>query len=128
MRILVDTHAFFWWVRKEQYLPPSVLSALEDLANTVFVSPVVAWEMATKGRLGKWPEAGPAMHQLDEWIDVGRLEPLPITIAHAALAGSFATPHRDPFDRLLAAQARSEDLSLATADPSFRQFKIDILW
>lgn len=128
MRVLVDTHALFWWVQKEEWVPGAVLGILEDSANVVLASPVTAWELATKGRLGKWPGSDAVLLQLDEWIGNGRLTELPITVAHAALAGSFPVPHRDPFDRMLAAQSRVEQVPLVTADPAFTQFGIDLLW
>jgi len=102
--------------------------ALEDSDNSVIASPVVAWELATKGRLGKWPGAGEAMAQLSEWTKSGRLDALPISIAHAALAGAFAVKHRDPFDRMLAAQSRIEGIPIVSADHALRQFDIDVLW
>lgn len=128
MRILVDTHAFFWWLTLDRRLSATVLEALEDKANEVLVSAVIAWEMATKIRLGKWPGGETVADDLDKILHEHDLHALPITMAHARLAGSLPGPHRDPFDRILAAQSDLEGAVLATADPAFRGFNVPILW
>jgi PIN domain nuclease of toxin-antitoxin system len=127
-RILVDTHVFFWWVVVDQNLPQRTLDLLEDAANDVLLSPVVVWELATKSRIGKWPAGQTVLDKIDQYIKSHDLEPLPITIAHAHLGGAMAAKHRDPFDRLLAAQARLEQVPLVTADPAFREFGIQLIW
>ena len=128
MRVLVDTHAFFWWVAVDQSLPQRTLDLLEDGTNDVLLSPVVVWELATKSRIGKWPSGQKVVDSIDQYIQSYELVPLPITIAHAHLGGSMAAKHRDPFDRLLAAQARLEQVPLVTADPAFREFGINLIW
>jgi PIN domain nuclease of toxin-antitoxin system len=128
MRLLVDTHAFFWWLTVDKKLSPSALSVLEDDSNEVLVSSVVVWELATKSRLGRWPEASPIVEGLDEFILASGLRPLPITIGHGRLAGLLAGDHRDPFDRMLAAQARIEEVPLVTVDRAFARFGVDVLW
>jgi PIN domain nuclease of toxin-antitoxin system len=89
---------------------------------------VVAWEIASKVRTGKWPEAKPLADRFLEVVADDGFVPLPITLDHAILAGFLPAPHRDPFDRMLAAQAQIEDLSLVTADPVFRGFGTRVLW
>jgi PIN domain nuclease of toxin-antitoxin system len=86
------------------------------------------WEMATKVRLGRWDEAAPIIASFDEVIQRYGFLPLSITIAHARLAGSLNATHRDPFDRVLAAQAQLEDIPLVTADPAFRMFGTQVIW
>jgi PIN domain nuclease of toxin-antitoxin system len=109
-------------------LSARALSALDDDANEILISPVVAWELATKTRLGKWPEAHPAVAGLDNFVEANALRPLPISIGHGLLAGSLPGSHRDPFDRMLAAQSRIEDVPLITADPVFPGFGVNVLW
>jgi PIN domain nuclease of toxin-antitoxin system len=128
LRILVDTHAFFWWLTLDRRLSPRALEALEDQTNEVLVSAVIAWEMATKIRLGKWPGGAAIADDLDKTVHEHDLQALPITMAHARLAGSLPSPHRDPFDRILAAQSELEGAVLATADPAFRDFNVAVLW
>jgi len=94
----------------------------------VYVSSVVAWENASKVRVGKWPDAKPLADRLFDVVVADGLLPLSITLEHAHLAGSMPGPHRDPFDRMLAAQAQIENMKLVTADPVFRAFGTRVLW
>jgi len=123
MQLLLDTHVLLWALLEPQKLSPTLRNALEDSDNTLMVSAASAWEIATKWRLGKLLHAkavvenyGMALHRL------AAIE-LPISGAVARQAGLWQVPHRDPFDRLLAAQARSDDLLLASTDPAFAQFE-----
>ena len=92
------------------------------------VSAVTAWEIANKVRLGKWPEASQLAQTFNEIMEEFTLEPLAVTIDHARLAGSLPGAHRDPFDRMLAAQAQIENMPLVTGDPAFRAFGTRVLW
>jgi PIN domain nuclease of toxin-antitoxin system len=128
MRLLVDTHAFFWWLKVDGKLSRRALTALEDEGNEVLVSPVIAWELATKSRLGKWPEGQAAVEDLHDLMVGNHLAELPITIGHGRLAGLLPGVHRDPFDRMLAAQAKFEGIALVSADPVFPAFGVEVLW
>jgi PIN domain nuclease of toxin-antitoxin system len=126
MRLLLDTHAYFWWVRND---PNLSFRAREQIAESeVILSSVTALELAIKSRLGKWPGAAEVLADIPAAIVEESLTPLPVTIEHARLAGSMAGRHRDPFDRVLAAQARIEDVALVTADPAFQEFAIPTVW
>jgi PIN domain nuclease of toxin-antitoxin system len=126
-RILCDTHIYFWWVTADARLPRLHRDVLEDRSNEVFVSAVVAWELATKHRLGKWHSAGVVLDQMNKTIAERELLALSISLRHAEAAGRFASAHRDPFDRLLAAQAEIEGIVLASIDAVFEQFNVQIL-
>jgi PIN domain nuclease of toxin-antitoxin system len=128
MRLLVDTHAFFWWATTDRKLSVRARVALEDDANEILISPVVAWELATKTRLGKWPEAHRAVAEMEDFVAANGLHQLPVLIGHGLLAGSLPGDHRDPFDRMLAAQSRIERVPLITADPAFRGFGVEVFW
>ncbi len=128
MKIVVDTHVFFWWLKVDRKLSRVAWTALEDSANEVLISAVVAWEVATKARIGKWPDADGVLEDLDNFIEANALRPLSISIAHARLAGRLPGSHRDPFDRMLVAQAQIEDAVLLTADPALSGFEVKILW
>lgn len=127
MLILCDTHIYFWWVTGDQKLPMAARQALEATVNQILVSAVVPWELATKSRLGKWPAARAALDEIDRVIDEKGLRRLPITLAHARVAGLLPGQHRDPFDRMLAAQAKAEGVTLATVDPVFHDFGVNVL-
>ena len=128
MKILVDTRAFFWWLTGDPKLSSRARDLLEDKGNDLMVSSVVAWELATKSRIGKWPSGVAAADEIDRLIETNRLRPLAISVAHARLAGRLPGDHRDPFDRMLAAQSDLEGVPLVTRDRIFRDFGIEVLW
>jgi len=113
---LVDTHVFLWLLGEPHRVPAEILRELGDTKNRLLVSAVSAMEVATKVRLGRLE---PARHLVDTWStrihDIGG-EDLAITATHALMAGSMAWPHRDPFDRILVAQALTENLTLVSTD------------
>ena len=113
MRLLLDTHMFLWWRADAPQLPARVRAAVRDAANDVYVSGAVAWEIVIKRALGKLEFEGSVADAVDE---EGFL-PLPIGLAHTDEVARLPAIHRDPFDRLLVAQARTESLTLVTEDP-----------
>ena len=118
MRLLLDTHAFLWWCEDDPKLGVAEREAIRDGANEVFLSAASVWEMAIKQGLGRLqvPEppsvAAPRMG----------IVPLPVAFAHAEATVSPPSLHRDPFDRLLVAQARTEGMTLVTHDPLIRAY------
>ncbi len=128
MRVLVDTHAFFWWAIDQPKLSSRARVLLADEANEIFVSAVVAWELATKARSGRWPEALPLATSVEFVIEEYEFIPLSVTIEHARTAGFLSGDHRDPFDRMLAAQSLVEGIPLITADRVFRGFGTSVMW
>jgi len=127
MTILLDSHAFFWWATADRKLSGTAYAAI-DADDQVYISAVVAWEIASKVRSGKWPEARPLADDFFPTISHYAFHHLPLTLEHAHLAGAMPGRHRDPFDRLLAAQARIENVPLVTVDPVFHEFGIQTLW
>ncbi len=123
MKLLLDTHVLLWALLEPQKLSPELHNALEDSNNTLVVSAASAWEIATKWRLGKLQHARSVVDNYAMALHRLAAVDLPISAAAARQAGLWAVPQRDPFDRLLAAQARSEDLVLASTDPAFTQFE-----
>ncbi|MFN3459333.1 MAG: type II toxin-antitoxin system VapC family toxin, partial [Novosphingobium sp.] len=105
MRLLLDTHALIWWLAGDDSLGKDAKSAVADEANTVFVSAASAMEVATKYRIGKLPSAALLAQDFENVIASQGFTELPISIHHARLAGEMPIPHKDPFDRLLIAQA-----------------------
>jgi len=128
MKVLLDTHVLLWWLFDDPALSQPARDAIRDPGNSVLVSAVSAWEISTKHRLGKLPDAGEAAEDLPGVLRKARMKPLPISIEHALAAGALPGPHRDPFDRMLIAQARIEDLPVVTADPVFSAYSVPIVW
>lgn len=123
MRLLLDTHALLWWLADDGRLSPPARDAIADGANLVAVSAASAWEISIKKALGKLQ----APDDLPAAIDDCGLQPLPITLHHAALAGALPRHHDDPFDRMLVAQAMHEGLTVVTADPAFAAYGVAVL-
>jgi PIN domain nuclease of toxin-antitoxin system len=128
MRVLTDTHAFFWWVIDSPKLSAKARALFADEDNDVLISPVVAWELATKVRLGKWPGAVRVATDIASIIKDNNFTAFAVTIDHARAAGFLPGSHCDPFDRLLAAQSQIEGIPLVTADPVFRGFGTAVMW
>ena len=128
MRVLLDTHVLLWWLFDDLGLSASARALIADPGNAVLVSSASAWEIATERRLGKLPEAEEAVENLPRLLREARIESMPITVEHALAAGALPGPHRDPFDRMLIAQSRIENLPVVTADPVFAQYSVPVLW
>ncbi|MXZ88016.1 MAG: type II toxin-antitoxin system VapC family toxin [Dehalococcoidia bacterium] len=128
MRLLLDTHAFIWWFEGSNRLPATVREAIGVSANEVFVSAATAWEIATKHRLGKLKGVDELALSLPGYIASQRFESLPVTVEDGIRAGALPGPHRDPFDRMLVAQALGTDLALVSGESLFDQFGVRRLW
>ena len=128
IRLLLDTHALLWWLFDDPALPASARGAIASRQSQIFVSSASAWEISTKARLGKLPEAGDVPDRLGDYVRRGRFRPLDISLDHALAAGALPGPNRDPFDRMLIAQARIEDLTVVTKDPAFARYKVPVCW
>lgn len=124
MRLLLDTHALLWWLDDNKALSAQAQGAIRDGRNVVFVSAATAWEVSIKQALGKLQ----APDDLEDALVANRFRPLPITINHAIAAGRLPRHHDDPFDRMLVAQARAEQLTLVTHDPQIRLYDVPVLW
>ena len=127
MTILLDSHAFFWWFVNDARLSRPAYAAIER-DQDLYVSAVVAWEVSGKVRSGKWAQAEQLSRTFFQVLLDHNMNALPITLEHAHLAGSMPGAHRDPFDRMLAAQAIVEGMPLVTADPAFRHFDVQVIW
>lgn len=121
--LLLDTHVLIWWRTRDPRLSAAVRDAVA-LAPLVAVSAASAWEAAIKANLGKLRLASP----FEEGVVASGFTPLPISFRHAELAGGLPLHHRDPFDRMLVAQARSEALTLVSADRQLEPYDVPILW
>jgi PIN domain nuclease of toxin-antitoxin system len=128
VRLLLDTHAFLWWLAGHRSMSKRARSEIEDIEAEVFVSAASAWEITTKHRLGKLPEATVVAQDVLATVESQRFTALPISVRHAQLAGSLAGTHADPFDRMLMAQALLEDLNLVSNEHAFDAYGVKRLW
>lgn len=128
MKLLLDTHALLWWFVDAPELSATARAAIADDGNEVLVSAASAWELATKHRLGKLGEAAEALGRFNELVAADGFQHLPVSFLHAIKAGGYAVDHRDPFARVLAAQAEIEMATLLTRDPAFAAFGTRTIW
>jgi len=125
VRLLLDSHAFLWWLADAPELSEPARAAMADPANLVLVSAATIWEIGIKRALGRL-EVGSA--DLVAEIDANRFAELPITARHAATAAALPRHHEDPFDRMLLAQSQAESLVCITRDPAFEPYGVACLW
>lgn len=128
MKLLLDTHALLWWLANDARLSVAARTAISDPAATVLISIASVWEIATKARLGKLSGVQRLLTDFDAVIAAEQFVPLPISTKHALLAGQFSAAHRDPFDRMLAAQAIIDGALLVSSDQALREFDVRLLW
>lgn len=128
MKFLLDTHVLFWSIIEDDLLSEAARVALTKPENEIFVSVATAWEMAIKVGLKKWPEAANLIDNFSTELGVAGFRVLPISVLHVRAAGLMPAPHRDPFDRLLAAQARVEGMTIVTADPKVQALGAAWIW
>jgi PIN domain nuclease of toxin-antitoxin system len=128
LRLLLDTHALIWWLAGDETLSARAREAIADEENGVAVSAASAMEIATKFRIGKLPDAALLAQDFESIIAGQGFTELAITVHHARLAGEMNITHKDPFDRLLIAQAQAEDMVLVSNEALFDGFAVKRLW
>lgn len=128
MRLLLDTHALIWWLAGDAALSLRARDAINDEANGIAVSAASAMEVATKFRIGKLPDAALLAQDFEAIIAAQGFIELAISVHHARLAGEMNIAHKDPFDRLLIAQAQAEDMMLVSNEALFDGFAVKRLW
>ena len=128
MAYLLDSHVLLWWWFDPDRLSTAVRELLIDPSTPVLVSAASVWELSLKHHQGKLPELSGAITDLPGLLQADGFEALPISLAHGLRAGGYSQPHRDPFDRMLAAQAELDRLVLLTADPQLSTFPCRTLW
>lgn len=127
MKLLVDTHAFLWFMAGDARLSASARDALEDDDAEWWVSAASVWEMTIKWSLGRLTLPGTADEYIADKVQSG-LRVLSIDWMHAAAVARLPFHHRDPFDRLLIVQAQTERLAVVTADPVFAKYGVEVVW
>lgn len=127
MRLLLDTHVFLWYVTADSKLPATFLAAIRDPANEVYLSVASVWEAVIKHGLGKLPLPGPPADYLPQQRDAHGIAPLPIDEGVMPHLAALPPLHRDPFDRLLVAQALQHGMTLATVDADVIAYPVPVL-
>jgi PIN domain nuclease of toxin-antitoxin system len=128
VRLLLDTHAFLWWVADDARLSRRARSAMASGTNTCLLSAASAWELAIKASLGKLDVGGDVARFVAEQVALNRFAALPVELDHAVGVAALPLHHRDPFDRLLAAQALAEDAAVVSADAIFSRYGVKRIW
>jgi PIN domain nuclease of toxin-antitoxin system len=126
--LLLDTHALLWWLAGDDQLSLRARQAIADRRHEIIVSAASAWEVTTKHRLGKLPDAGPLAVDFAREMKKQGFTALPIAMTHAQVAGALPGEHRDPVDRMLIAQAREEHLALVSNESLFDSYGIKRIW
>jgi PIN domain nuclease of toxin-antitoxin system len=127
MSYIIDTHIFLWWLFDDPKLDTTCRDIIRNPDHRIFVSSVSAWEIATKDRIGKLPEAKQLVEQYSQILHQAKFIELAITSTHALRAGSLPIDHRDPFDRMIMAQAELESLPVITYDKAFQTGLIQVI-
>lgn len=128
MNLLLDTHAFIWWLTDQSHLSARSLQALMNNDNTVILSVASIWEMTIKLKIGKLSVVGDLKDIVQQQVQVNRIQLLAISSVHALKTLDLPLHHRDPFDRMLIAQALSEEMTLITTDASMTAYGVNVLW
>ena len=127
MRLLLDTHAFLWYITNNPKLPQNAFDAIRDKSNEVYLSVVSVWEVLVKHQIGKLALPTPANDYLNERQAVHRIATLPLELAAVSRLTELPLHHRDPFDRMLICQALQHDLMIVTSDEQFRRYPVRLL-
>ncbi|HEY7062377.1 MAG TPA: type II toxin-antitoxin system VapC family toxin [Chloroflexota bacterium] len=127
MKLLLDTNALLWWLADSERLGPAARRSIADPTNAIYVSAASAWEIAIKIGLGKLNVPANATTWLPAALAANRFTSLPIEVEHALAVEQLPPHHKDPFDRLLIAQARIEGLTILTGDHNLEQYEVPII-
>lgn len=128
MKILLDTHAFLWWITDDVKLSEFARKMMADGKNTLLLSAASAWEIAIKARLGRLKIPDPPDRFISEQMFQNTIQALPIQMSHALHVYHLPPHHQDPFDRLLIAQAELEGLTLLSSDQQMKKYDVETIW
>jgi len=128
MKVLLDTHAFLWWITDDPQLSARAREVISDGENELFLSAASGWEIAIKAKLKRLKLPGEVERFIGEQLALNAIQSLPVKMSHALHFYTIPDHHRDPFDRLLAAQVKMENLHILTADNQMSKYGIKVLW
>jgi PIN domain nuclease of toxin-antitoxin system len=128
MRVLLDTHILLWWLDGDRRLSSRARTVIQEPDAEIFFSAASAWEITTKYRIGKLPGAATVAADVAACLRTQGFLALSVTLAHGEQAGRLPGSHRDPFDRMLAAQSLAEDLPIVSSDQVFDTYRVPRIW
>ena len=128
MKLLFDTHTFIWWFNERKNLSQRIMDLCANRKNTLILSVVSIWEMQIKLQIGKYSLAKPLQAIIDDEQKTNQVEMLPIRLDHVLALDKLPLHHKDPFDRLLVAQAIVEDAVLVSRDPEISKYEEEVIW
>jgi len=128
MRVLLDTHTFLWWISNDTRLSSRAREIISDGNNELLLSAASGWEIAIKVRLGRLQLPYEPERFIPEQLAINAIQSLPIKMSHALHTYNLPIYHRDPFDRIIIAQAQLEGLPILTSDPQIAKYKVEIIW
>ncbi len=128
MNLLLDSHTFIWWVAEKHKLSATALSNISNPENDVFLSVASVWEIQIKIQLGRFEFKDTLDNIVDEQQRINSFKILSVDLSHALGIDNLPKHHKDPFDRLLIAQAIVEDMTLVSSDKAFSKYDVDLLW
>lgn len=128
MKLLFDTHTFIWWDSTPAKLPDNILALCDDPTNTLWLSVASAWEMQIKLHLGKLKLRISLAEIIIHHRQTNHVEVLPIALEHVLALNKLPDHHKDPFDRLLLAQAMAEEATLISNDPLIKKYSVSVIW
>jgi PIN domain nuclease of toxin-antitoxin system len=128
MKLLLDTHAFIWWDSEPEKLSAKVLSLCQNQENTLVLSVVSVWEIQIKNQLGKLNLGTALTEIIENQNKINRIKVLPVNLGHVLYLDKLPNHHKDPFDRLLIAQANTEGFVLLSRDKVFEKYPVKLIW
>ncbi|OGQ00812.1 MAG: twitching motility protein PilT [Deltaproteobacteria bacterium RBG_19FT_COMBO_52_11] len=128
MKILLDTHAFLWWITDDQKLSSRAREVISDAENELFFSAASGWEISIKVQLGRLKLPEEPERFIPEQLRLNFIRSLPIQMRHALFVSTLPNHHRDPFDRMLVAQAQLEEMSILSADLQMSRYQVELIW
>lgn len=128
MKLLFDTHTFIWWDSHPNNLSKTALTLLQDRSNILLLSVISIWEMQIKLQLGKLTLNRALLEIIENQQQTNQIEVLPVKLTHVLALDSLPLVHKDPFDRLLVAQANVENAALVSCDPIVAQYPVNVVW
>ena len=128
MKLLIDTLAFLWWTKKDERLSSKASSLIENIENEIYFSVVSGWEITLKCQLGKLILPTEPEIFIPEHLKINRFIVLPLSLYHVFTTKKLTYYNKDPFDRILAAQSKVEDMPIISADSSLKEYNIEVIW